>query len=126
MKEMFDDPKMYRTYTGKPLSPDDFANPCGLIARAYFNEEYELYNPKSLRVPINETDIANIFDRSDFFKRNVNSSDLQWIDVENEHFMIWMNMETYNNFRKLWGRIENDLPMGNYTLKIKDCMFCLF
>ncbi len=118
---MFDDPIMYKTYTGKPLSPDDFANPCGLIARAYFNEEYELYDSKNLRVPINETGIANNFDMKDFFKRHEKSEDLQWIDVENEHFMIWMNMETYNVFRKLWGRIEKDLPIGDYTLKIKNC-----
>jgi hypothetical protein len=37
MNEMFDNPNMYVTYTGKRLSPNDFANPCGLMAKAYFN-----------------------------------------------------------------------------------------
>ncbi len=122
MKEMFDDPARYKTFTGKPLSPDDFANPCGLIARAYFDEEYVVYDTKNLVVRINEKDIANSFDKNNFFKRHPNAEDIQWIDVENEHFMIWMNMETYNNFRKLWGRIEQDLPMGTYILKIKNCI----
>ena len=83
MEEMFKDPKMYKTYTGNPLKPDDFANPCGLIAKAYFNEEYELYDPKGLRVTINETGISNQFDQNEFFKRHDNASDIQWIDVEN-------------------------------------------
>ncbi len=119
---MFDDPARYKTYTGKPLSPDDFANPCGLIARAYFDEEYVLHDPKNLKVFINETNIANSFERNDFFKRHADSEEIQWIDVENEHFMIWMNMETYNNFRKLWGRIDDNLSVGNYSLKIKNCI----
>ncbi len=31
--------------------------------------------------------------------------------------MVWMQMETFPNFRKLWGRIESDL-LGDYKLDI--------
>jgi hypothetical protein len=40
--------------------------------------------------------------------------------VENEHFIVWMAMETYKNFRKLWGRIDMDLRPDNYTLLITE------
>lgn len=28
---------IYKTYTGKTLQPEDVANPCGLIAKSFFN-----------------------------------------------------------------------------------------
>jgi hypothetical protein len=32
-------------------------------------------------------------------------------------------METFPNFRKLWGRIDNDLKKGEYTLKIDNSIY---
>jgi hypothetical protein len=29
-------------------------------------------------------------------------------------------METYSTFRKLWGRIDEDLPVGTYEFQITD------
>ena len=38
MSEMFEnDTSRYKTFTGSPLKNDSFANPCGLIAKAFFN-----------------------------------------------------------------------------------------
>jgi len=31
-----------------------------------------------------------------------------------------MQMESFPNFRKLWGRIDNPLTAGNYLLKINN------
>ena len=42
------------------------------------------------------------------YKQNENK-DKQWIDVENEHFIIWMNMELFSDFIKRWGYIDKDL-----------------
>jgi hypothetical protein len=67
---------------------------------------------------INETGIANEFDRNYMYKRSSNYEETQWIDVENEHFMVWMRMETFPSFRKIWGRIETDLPAGKYKLNV--------
>ena len=77
---------------------------------------------------MNETGIANPYKKNEFFKRNNNS--LQWTDVENgkiflkskiiEHFIVWMEMETFSSFRKLWGRIDNNLESETYTIIIKD------
>lgn len=29
-----------------------------------------------------------------------------------EHFVVWMRPATLPNFRKLWGKIEQDIPQG--------------
>ncbi len=35
---MFDnDTSRYKTYWNKTLKPYDYANPCGLVAKSYFN-----------------------------------------------------------------------------------------
>lgn len=35
---MFDnDESKYQTYWGKPLKGDDYADPCGLVAKSLFN-----------------------------------------------------------------------------------------
>jgi hypothetical protein len=38
-----------------------------------------------------------------------------------EHFIVWMQMESFQNFRKLWGKIPQELRADNYTLKVKNC-----
>lgn len=38
MKELFNnDQSRYKSFTGYPLRGEDIANPCGLIAKAFFN-----------------------------------------------------------------------------------------
>jgi hypothetical protein len=32
--------------------------------------------------------------------------------------MVWMQMESFPNFRKLWGKIETNLSPGNYKVSI--------
>jgi len=40
--------------------------------------------------------------------------------MTDEHFINWMRVAGKNTFRKLWGRIEQNLEKGRYTLKIKN------
>lgn len=40
------------------------------------------------------------------------------MDVENEHFIVWMRTAGLPNFRKLWGRIEGTLKAGSYKVSI--------
>ena len=35
-----------------------------------------------------------------------------------EHFIVWMRTAGLPNFRKLWGRIDNGLEPGKYTLEV--------
>jgi hypothetical protein len=66
-------------------------------------------------IDIKQTDIAWPTDKDYKFQRPSNYKDVQWIDTENEHFIVWMRIATMPNFRKLWGKIENNLK-GDYTL----------
>lgn len=98
------------------------ANPCGLIAKSVFNDAYELYADNALtnRITINEKGIAWPDDVGKKFKRCANSEQLQWIDPEDEHFIVWMRPSGLSTFRKLWGKIEStDLKQGQtYYFKV--------
>lgn len=43
----------------------------------------------------------------------------EWTDVANEHFIVWMQMESFPDFIKLYGRIDTDLPIGVYYFLIQ-------
>jgi hypothetical protein len=85
-------------------------------------DEYKLYDIRGNNVTLNQTGIANKAEKSSFFKR-YSDNRTQWMDVENEHFIVWMAMETFNSFRKLWARIDTDLQPGMYNLMIQDSIF---
>lgn len=106
------------SFTGHPLNPKDILDPCGLIARAFFNDTFTILKGNE-PVKINETDIAYSTDKKYMFKRSENPNK-QWIDVENEHFMVWMNTELFSTFLKKWGHIDNDLEAGTYDIEIKN------
>jgi len=57
------------------------------------------------RVPIDETGIALKGDRENKFRR-LNPSKA-WLDTTNEHVMVWYQMESFPNFNKLWGHLDN-------------------
>jgi hypothetical protein len=112
-------------YDGKTELPEDaVANPCGLIAKSFFNDTYTLSDGVN-SVPINETGIAWEADKNIKFKAPVNAAQIQWIDTTNEHFIVWMRPAGLPNFKKLWGRIQTFnngeiLPAGNYVFKVKN------
>lgn len=109
--------KKYRM-GGLDLKDDDVANPCGLIAKTFFNDTYSMVDFNGNAVVISEDDIAWPSDKERKFKNQDNWQKKQWIDVENEHFIVWMRVSGLPNFRKLWGRIEDDLVKGKYTVLI--------
>ncbi len=37
--------------------------------------------------------------------------------------MVWMRTAALSNFRKLWGRINETLEEGDYTVSIKNSEF---
>ena len=41
-----------------------------------------------------------------------------WHNTTDERFMNWMRVASRSTFRKLWGRIDGDLPAGTYTITI--------
>ena len=121
MSEMFG--KISPYYTNEwnhNFSENDISSPCGLWARSFFNDTYYLTFLNGTSIKINEYNISNEYLKKNFFKRRKDYKSKQWIDVENEHFINWMNIETFHNFKKIWGRIDIDLKPGNYNLYIKN------
>ncbi|KAL4433528.1 hypothetical protein ABPG74_002925 [Tetrahymena malaccensis] len=105
----------------KSLNPQDIAVPCGLIARSFFNDTFQLYNAATQqRVPIDESGIAWPDDKGNKFKMDQKNKDKYWIDVENEHFIVWMRTSGLPNFRKLWGIVKEKLPKGNYYIMVNN------
>ena len=114
----FDKTKLF-SYTGKPLNGSAIAWPCGLAPKAYFQDTFKLTNKDSkLPIIISETNITTSFDRKYAFINNENSTDIAWLDVTNEHFIVWMQTESWKSFRKTWGRIDNGVKAGKYQLEI--------
>lgn len=108
------------SFTGNKLDPEGIMNPCGLIARSVFNDTYSLTNSADgSLININETGIIRDKDKV-MYIRQANYSNTQWIDVENEHFIVWMYMQTFANFQKRWGTIASDLEKGSYKLTIQN------
>jgi hypothetical protein len=77
-------------------------------------------------VSIDETNIAWESDVEYKFKNLDTDADgydytyYQWIDVTDEHFIVWMRTAGLPKFRKLWGRIDVDMEPGDYQLTIHD------
>lgn len=107
------------SWNGTLLDPEAVANPCGYIANSFFNDTYSLFNQDDgSSIFINENGIAWKNDNGRKFRRAVNSSNIQWIDPTNEHFMVWMRTSSQTSFHKPWGIIDEGLPAGRYTLRI--------
>jgi hypothetical protein len=72
---------------GVKLNPESYANPCGLIAKSYFNDsEYTLTSSNGKSILIDDRDIANYYDINYMFKRHPEYNTTQWTDVENRIF----------------------------------------
>lgn len=102
------------------------ANPCGLIAKSLFNDTFSLSFQNGTEIFINETGIAWEADMEMKYKYPTKEGDpdyhkkVLWTDTRNEHFVVWMRPAGLPNFRKLWGRINQTLPAGEYTLTAND------
>ena len=113
-----DDMGVTKSITDKDLDKDDVAVPCGLIAKSFFKDTFELKDPNGNKIEIDSTDIAWKADRELKYKNG--DRDKQWIDMTDEHFIVWMRPSGLPNFRKLWGRIHKDLEPGDYKLIINN------
>ena len=100
-----------KSITGKDLKDTSLAIPCGLIARSYFNDIYTNFKIDGKQFYPNENNISWETDRKLKY-RNVDIN-RQWINMTDEHFMVWMRPAALPNFKKLWARIDDiDLEEG--------------
>ena len=91
------------------LSSGETAVPCGLIAKTYFNDSFKFFR-ENKEIQVNQNNIA--FPKDKELYKNA-KKEKQWIDIEDEHFLVWMRPAGLPNFRKLWGRIETDIKKGD-------------
>lgn len=101
----------------RPIEAQAPANPCGLIAKTVFNDTFALISPNNEPIAIDETGIAWTSDE-DKFGRPSEYQSIQWTNVYSDHFKVWLRTAATSDFRKIWGRIEDNLPKGVYTLEI--------
>jgi len=97
-------------------SDSDKSNPCTLMARSYFNDNYtyfnKTFNGENLALNFSDKNIAREYDRKKYKK---------WIEKNGEHFIVWMRPSPIINFTKLYGRIDEDLNEGdNITVQIQN------
>lgn len=74
------------------LSEDKIANPCGLVAKSFFNDTYILHDETKTEIPLKTTEITHKIDRERVFKRNPQFHRDQYIDVEDGIFYFIKNI----------------------------------
>ena len=94
---------------GRALDPEAYAVPCGLMAKTFFNDTFS-FSIGSTDLTVDETNIAFDKDKK-LYDENPDRSK-QWMDMTNEHFLVWMRPSGLPNPKKLWGRIDRDLKQG--------------
>jgi hypothetical protein len=124
------DCKPEATYNGKAIFP------CGLIAWSLFNDTYAFQTGGS-NLTVNRNDISWKSDRDDKFGSALPSNFLNSILVgtentsliggkaldltkplnQDEDLIVWMRTAALPTFRKLWGKIEQDLVV-NQTIAV--------
>ena len=98
---------------------DELAYPCGLMAKNFFNDTFTFYYENDTQIVVDETNIARKSDREKY-KNNVYNSSKHWINMTDEHFLVWMRPSPFSNFSKLWGRINEDLDKGIIRVEINN------
>jgi len=90
MSDLGDDiPKV--ALDGTTLRGDQAAFPCGLIAKYYFTDRYalSLTGVANSSIEIDEKNIAHDVDKDYKFKLPSGGRSRAWLDVEDEHVMVW-------------------------------------
>ena len=91
-------------------------------------DSFEIYQNRQIgenkQIPIDEHLITLSFEKNRFKRPNISNPDsIQWIDVTNEHFISWVIISTSQNFKKLWGGINQEIKHGSYKIIIHNCFY---
>eukprot|EP01116_Phalansterium_solitarium_P004210 TRINITY_DN15136_c0_g1_i1.p1 TRINITY_DN15136_c0_g1~~TRINITY_DN15136_c0_g1_i1.p1 ORF type:complete len:321 (+),score=82.40 TRINITY_DN15136_c0_g1_i1:145-963(+) len=101
-------------------SSSDFYLPCGLIAYSMFNDTFQLARNDKTPITLRKDGIAWPSDMETRFHNPSRSVPGVRVisDFEDEDFANWMRNAGLPSFRKLYRIIDEDLPAGNYTVRI--------
>lgn len=88
--------------------------PCGLMPASFVNTTISLYsNEKEINVDSEGISWKN--DNSEMYKSQKN----QYLNIEDEHFKVWMRSSPTKTLKKLYGKIEKkDLEVGTLIFHI--------
>jgi len=102
-----------------PGGYDQLYWPCGLIARSVFNDTFTLWSGDTA-IPMRKNGIAWESDREKKFKNPDVQYGIRVIpDLEDEDFIVWMRTAGLPDFKKLYRIIDQDIPAGTYTVRIR-------
>ena len=79
-----------KVLNGSSLLDSDPANPCGLIAKSFFNDTYKMSDSNMTSIFIDETGIAWPSDKENKFFRPQNYMAIQWHDVTDGNFLLFL------------------------------------
>lgn len=131
----------------KPFARENGTNkviaPCGAIANSLFNDTFTLTRVGGETITLNRTGITWKTDKQQkfnnpdpkdnlteafapygqpkFWQKRVEQLDPGNIEnngYENEALIVWMRTAAFPKFRKLYARIPDGLPAGNYSISI--------
>lgn len=103
--------------TGKLLDQRAIAVPCGLLAKYFPKDSFELVHPETgHRYEIDDTNISFPGLKGNLFKDQNKAA--SWLSPENEKFINWVRPSALPFFLKLWGRTKEDMEPGKYRLII--------
>jgi len=86
-----------------------------------FTDSFAFLDPNMDAIEVDEDNIAWKSDKDLRFKNldKPERYERQWIDIEDEHFIVWMRLSGQPTFRKLYGTIDEDLDEGSgYTIRV--------
>jgi len=100
------------SYGGTALDSTHSLNPCGLLAHLYPMDIFTLTYDNSTVIPLQTTDLSLDGLKGNKFKAPTNAKDIQWIDVESDRFINWMQNPVGISFQILWGKFNYSIPKG--------------
>ena len=89
------------------LEQEEVAIPCGLMAKSYLRDRFFNWKINGEDIEPKVEDIVYKTDKEKYGNVEYNP-EKHWINMTDEHFMIWMRPNPFANPRKLWGIIEEE------------------
>ncbi len=83
------------------------------------NDTFNIMNNSTINLNITRSGIANSFILNEIYDNNKEYINKQWLSMKNEDFVIWNQMDTLPNIKKLYGIINNDMK-GTYYITINN------
>lgn len=89
--------------------------PCGASSLSLFNDSF-IFPIDVDRTNLVNPEILKLYKKAD----KSYESAINWIDIDNQHFVSWIQTAAFKTFRKKVGEIKNELEAGDLEVKIQN------